>query len=94
MNFSCGCVGEQPASGIYDFGLCSFSSSAAQLHGLFMFIADPVAKRTDYFEDVSASFALQHNGPKLIGRYASLLTHNSIRTEDLTAGQASVPVND
>jgi hypothetical protein len=94
MNFSCGCVGEQPASGICDFELYSFSSSAAQLNGLFVFMADPVAKRTDYFEDVSASFALQHNGPKLIGRYTSSLTRSSIRTVHLTAGNASVPNND
>ena len=30
---------------------------------------DPVAKRSKYFEDVSASFALNHGGPQLTARY-------------------------
>lgn len=33
-------------------------------------ISDPIAKRSAYFEDVSASFAIAHGGPKLSARYA------------------------
>lgn len=72
MEFFCGCIGNKSGKGVcmrteeMNFG-CTFVK-LNHVHN-----ADPVAKRSDYFEDVSASFALNHSGPKLVGRYDNMV---------------------